>query len=910
MAICSIRINGTRDSELTCNLFAIFSNVMRDIAFCAIIKDEARYLDEWLAYHYLIGVEHFYITDDNSTDNIQEVLQKWIKKGIVTYIKIDEFLKTNAVRQIISNLTYCDVLKNNWKYLGFLDIDEFFVPPNGNIKDFLKTIPDEIASIYIRWVFFGLSETSDGLLTGRCLEHADYFAGHGKSIVNPRNVAINTKTNPHMFRTVPGSKILDFDFSPAEWSEDLSFFKDIPITRENANLPHINHYFGKSKKEIGEKQMRGRFNANKNVYIVHNFYERKGFPETFFNLAHFSSDINAVINDLENEFPDSFVEKGLSFLHGEELVAKAKALASPPPQTPQYIVSLTSYGKRLQTTAPIAIASILHGNILPSRIILWVSEEGWEQNKNLQSLQKKGLEIRHCEDLRSYKKLIPALQEFPDDYIITADDDLLYPNNWLAQMIECHKANPGKIICHRAHGIKVDSELNLLPYNNWDKCDEPQEQERIFPTGGAGTLYPPHCLHKDVLNKDLFMKLALNADDVWFWAMALINGSQYIVIKNGYSNSIIDIGMQDNALQNCNVAEGENDRQIKAVVENYPQIEEIIKKIKPFSSVYIETAQNAHFDFELPEMKYPEEKELVSVIVPIYNSEKYLRECLDSLLAQTFQNWEAILVNDGSTDSCEKIIDEYIKKDSRFTIIHKQQNEGPLLARKTGLENSRGEYIANLDSDDIYDQFFLEKMFIKIAETNSDFAWCKVNEFEDSDAGRISCANNASCVNNNSCRWNKNNAENIFLTLMPEGINPSVCNKLTKRNIYKMVKFPKEHIAWAEDLIQTTQIIYYSNKAVFVPEIFYCYRIDSIVSTSKTTNLIGEERSKIHRILAPVAMVKILQNFFENNIPFNATFDAYFRKAVHFYNSLGKETRIKYGIEGHLISISKDFGTG
>jgi hypothetical protein len=565
---------------------------VRNIAFCAIIKDEARYLDEWLAYHYLIGVEHFYITDDNSTDNIQEILQKWIKKGLVTYTKIDEFLKAKPIRQIISCLTYCDVLKNNWKYLGFLDIDEFFVPPNGNIKNFLETIPGEIASIYIRWIFFGLSDVRNGLLSERCLNHSNYFSGHGKSIVNPRNIAINVKTNPHIFHPVQGSEILDFDFSPAQWSEDLSFFKDIPITKENENLPHINHYYGKSKMELETKQRRGRFNANKDVYSVHNFYEQKGFPESFFNLAKFSSHIENFITELESEFPDGFVEKGLSYLHGEQLILSAKTLAMPSSKTRQYIVSLTSYDKRLQSTAPIAIASILHGNILPDKIILWAAKRERaiiSQNNDLRLLQEKGLEIIFCKDLKSYKKLIPALKKFPNDYIITADDDLLYPKNWLEQIIENHKMHPNKIICHRVHGIKVDSKSNLLPYRDWDWCIEPgeQEQEKIFPTGGAGTLYPPRCLHKNVFKKDLFTKLAPQADDIWFWAMALINrkffGTKcpYIVIKNGYSNSIIDIGMQSDALQKHNVVNGGNDLQLKAVIENYPQIAEIIKRIKP-----------------------------------------------------------------------------------------------------------------------------------------------------------------------------------------------------------------------------------------------------------------------------------------------------------------------------------------
>jgi glycosyltransferase involved in cell wall biosynthesis len=86
---------------------------------------------------------------------------------------------------------------------------------------------------------------------------------------------------------------------------------------------------------------------------------------------------------------------------------------------------------------------------------------------------------------------------------------------------------------------------------------------------------------------------------------------------------------------------------------------------------------------------------MISIIVPIYNNEINLKEYLDSILSQTFTNWEAILVNDGSTDNTGKIIDEYAKKDSRFIAIHKQ-NEGTLLARKSGFENSKGNFIANI----------------------------------------------------------------------------------------------------------------------------------------------------------------------------------------------------------------------
>jgi FkbM family methyltransferase len=276
-------------------------------------------------------------------------------------------------------------------------------------------------------------------------------------------------------------------------------------------------------------------------------------------------------------------------------------------ETPQYIVSLTSYKKRLTDTAPYAITTLFNQTIQPDRIVLWVANEDKEHIPQImEKLVEKGLEIRFCEDIKSYKKLIPTLEAFPDDYIITGDDDVYYPENWFEQFIMEQKKNPNKIICHRAHGIKVDENHNLLPYEKWDNCIEPteyfgkifisQEQSKprhqlqsIFPTGASGILYPPKCFYKDILNKELFMKLAPMADDIWYWTMAILNKeyfreeSPYIVIENGYSKNLQDIEPEqqqnENALWNYNVSEKGNDKQLKVVIEYYPQIKEVLKKI-------------------------------------------------------------------------------------------------------------------------------------------------------------------------------------------------------------------------------------------------------------------------------------------------------------------------------------------
>ena len=100
----------------------------------------------------------------------------------------------------------------------------------------------------------------------------------------------------------------------------------------------------------------------------------------------------------------------------------------------------------------------------------------------------------------------------------------------------------------------------------------------------------------------------------------------------------------------------------------------------------------------------------ISVIVPIYRIEKYLPECIDSLLDQSFLNFELILVDDGSPDNCPKICDDYSKKDTRIKVIHKE-NGGLLSARKAGLKAAKGNYIAYVDGDDWVDKFYLDTMF-------------------------------------------------------------------------------------------------------------------------------------------------------------------------------------------------------
>jgi len=111
---------------------------------------------------------------------------------------------------------------------------------------------------------------------------------------------------------------------------------------------------------------------------------------------------------------------------------------------------------------------------------------------------------------------------------------------------------------------------------------------------------------------------------------------------------------------------------------------------------------------------------VISIIVPVYKVEKYLNRCLDSILAQTFADFECILVDDCSPDNCPAICDEYANKNSRFKVIHKEKNEGLAKARKSGLIIAVTEFIIHIDSDDWVEPFALELLYKKQRETDAD----------------------------------------------------------------------------------------------------------------------------------------------------------------------------------------------
>ena len=246
------------------------------------------------------------------------------------------------------------------------------------------------------------------------------------------------------------------------------------------------------------------------------------------------------------------------------------------------IISLTSHGRRIHETAHIAVASLLNQSVQADKVVLWLDEP-----PSVALLAMDGLEIRQCESIRSYKKLIPALREFPNDVIVTADDDLHYPNDWLECIVEEHRCDPDCIV---GHYIADFTKEGMLNFNSWSyKFDKyvPYDaiEEAAFPrpASGCGMLVPSaEVFYQDYNREDLFMNLAPTDDELWWWAMAFLKKTKYRKTKRNWMPWDHYIVTGDNAggssLWSYNQT-GPYIAQRKAVLEYYPTLREQIESI-------------------------------------------------------------------------------------------------------------------------------------------------------------------------------------------------------------------------------------------------------------------------------------------------------------------------------------------
>jgi len=239
---------------------------------------------------------------------------------------------------------------------------------------------------------------------------------------------------------------------------------------------------------------------------------------------------------------------------------------------PLLIASLTTFPARIDKVW-IVIESIMRQTHKPDRVMLWLSREQFPDGcilpESLRDLEKRGLEVVFCDgDMRSHKKYYYVLKNFPEAYLFTFDDDIIYRSTLISELMDLHNEFPGAICCDRTLKInKTDGDI--LPYKTWGEIKTGTEPSReLFHTSGAGTLYFPGALHPAVLDSEVFLKYCMYADDIWLNCMAQLNQTPIVKVKR-YITWLPVINKIKISLMKINVDEGQNDVQLNNVREYF-----------------------------------------------------------------------------------------------------------------------------------------------------------------------------------------------------------------------------------------------------------------------------------------------------------------------------------------------------
>ncbi|MDO5521296.1 MAG: glycosyltransferase [bacterium] len=248
----------------------------------------------------------------------------------------------------------------------------------------------------------------------------------------------------------------------------------------------------------------------------------------------------------------------------------------------EIIVSLTTYNKRIEKV-DLVITSLLRQTVKPDRIQLYLDEAEFTQkdlNKHLRTLQKRGVEIYFCRDLKPHKKYYYAMKNHPDAIVITVDDDIIYENDLIEKLYESYMQYPDCVSAMRVHSMKFNADGTIKPYTEWKHRDKSKILEpdmALFPTGCGGVLYPPHTLDEQVYNIEELEELCLCGDDIWLKAMAVRKGTKTVLAA--WQNPLAYIeDTQDIGLHNQNVGQNKNDEMIEKVFNRYPEVHQTILK--------------------------------------------------------------------------------------------------------------------------------------------------------------------------------------------------------------------------------------------------------------------------------------------------------------------------------------------
>ncbi|MEH7356562.1 glycosyltransferase family 2 protein [Neobacillus drentensis] len=277
----------------------------------------------------------------------------------------------------------------------------------------------------------------------------------------------------------------------------------------------------------------------------------------------------------------------------------------------------------------------------------------------------------------------------------------------------------------------------------------------------------------------------------------------------------------------------------------------------------------------------------ISIIVPVFNVEPYIHECIKSILNQSFKDFELILVNDGSSDRSGDICDEYSKEDERIFVIHKK-NGGQSSARNRGINAAKGDYIGFIDSDDWIHSDMYKILYEKASETEADITACNIVEYQKDGTERLFCYDNTDHLYDRNAAMNE-----IYLN---ERLTYSPCNKIYKRELFNGIRFKEGYIL--EDMDFAYKIIHQSNKIYYTGQALYYYRYNDNSTLRKT---FSKKRLDEYQVR------KDMYSFYLEHYPnqANEVYAEWFLKGLELYINVEKYFRNEKNQYKYLIAADR-----
>lgn len=398
-----------------------------------------------------------------------------------------------------------------------------------------------------------------------------------------------------------------------------------------------------------------------------------------------------ILNEIENQ-------------HGEE----------------EIIISLTSFPARIEKVY-LCINSLLRQSMKPNRIILWLAESQFPTidsvPESLLKLRGKGLEIRFCDDLRSYKKIFYTAQEFRNSVIITVDDDTLYPESWLLRLWQTHQQHRNCVCCYRAHKITVEDH-KIAEYKKWIGLspNEKGPAYDLIPIGVGGVLYPSGYFKNVVFNFEDIKKLCPTTDDLWLKAIGLANGYRAVKVDSNSKEWFTIADSQKQKLTSENVDTGENDRSMKRLMEFYKLSADKIsrggvRRIRNKISHELLRFRIIYSKWEKGTCKEINSPRIIISLTSYPKRFSKLELCIKSLCLQKVKPNRIILwLGSDSSETDYKALEE---KYAKYDVEIRWDNEKNLFSHKKyyyAMQEFPEDIIVTADDDLIYPSDWLESL--------------------------------------------------------------------------------------------------------------------------------------------------------------------------------------------------------